>query len=301
MPQRLWKRASQRELASIRLDGIKYCFPQCFDLFLQRKFNQLLHSRFAKPRRPHRIPLGLLMLARGEIDSAQLRKVLAAQRSVGSRRIGHWIEHLGYACEAQITAAVGAQWACPVLPRLPEYRVVLPLPLTLLRRYRMFPVHYVESLRLLHMAFSDGVDYAALLAIEQALECQAQPCIISSTTLDSLLAQMEEKPRRPDQFFEDAHSPGEMARITSSYSSALAAENVRLVRCGEFIWVRVQGKDDSANLLFPVEEQREEFLSIEHQADLRSRRTHEGAKAAETETEAYSASGYAGSSIPFSR
>ena len=201
------------------------------------------------------------MLAHGDIDARQLHDALTAQRRSGNGRIGEWIEYMGYAGEAQVTAAVGAQWACPVLPVMPGHPVAPSLPLALLRRHRMAPVHYVNSLRLLHVAFSDAVDYAALLAIEHALQCQAQPCIISSSTLDALLEQLEEKPRRPDQVFGATHSASEMARITSNSGRAFAAEDVRLARCGQFIWARVQANDDSANLLFPVEEVRENFAA----------------------------------------
>ena len=246
----------------MKLHAASYCFSQCFDSALHDRFGQLLRYSVANPRRPHRIPLGLLMLARGDIDAGQLREVLSAQRNRGNGRIGEWIERLGYASQAQIAAAVSAQWACPVLPNLPEHRIAPALPLPLLRRYRMVPVHYVESVRLLHVAFSDAVDYAALLAIEQALECQAQACILSSSMLDLLLAQLEENPRRADQAFAGAHSPGEMTRITSSYCGALEAEGVRLARCGEFIWARVYAKHDSANLLFAVEERPESSILV---------------------------------------
>lgn len=260
--RRFWNRVRRRKLSSMRLDGARYCFPPCFEAALHRRFDQLLTSSVLKPRRPHRIPLGLLMLAHGDIDARQLHDALTAQRKNGNGRIGEWIEYMGYAREAQVTAAVGAQWACPVLPAMPEHPVAPSLPLALLRRHRMAPVHYVKDPRLLHVAFSDAVDYAALLAIEHALECQAQPCIIASSTLDALLGQLEEKPRRPDQVFGTTHSASEMARITSSSCRSFAAEGVRLARCGQFIWARVQANDDSANLLFPVEEGRENFVAM---------------------------------------
>ena len=260
--QRFSKRVRRREPSIMRLDGARYCFPRCFDSALQGRFDQLLRSSVVKPRRPHRIPLGLLMLAHGDIDARQLHDALSAQRNNGRGRIGEWIEYMGYAREAQVTAAISAQWACPVLPGLPEPLIAPSLPLALLRCYRMAPVHYVKSSRLLHVAFSDAVDYAALLAIEQTLECQAQPCIISSSALDALLGQLEEKPRRPDQVFGTTHSANEMARVTSSHCRAFAAQGVRLARCGPFIWARVQANDDSANLLFPVEELRENFAPM---------------------------------------
>jgi len=235
----------------MRLRGAQFCFPDCFEPALERNFSQLMRSPSLKPLRPHRIPLGLLMLARGDIDSGQLQAALAAQRNRAQGRIGEWIESLGFARREQITSAVGAQWSCPVLPKLPAELLETSLPLPLLHYFRMAPVHYVEAIRLMHVAFAESVEYPALLAIEEALECRAQPCIVSSAALDSLLSRLDEAPRRPDQVFPGLHAD-EMTRTCASYAGVLEAEDVRLVRCAGFIWARLQAEADSVNLLFSL-------------------------------------------------
>lgn len=249
----------------MRLHGVRLCFPQCFEPALERRFAQLLRAAPVKPRRPHRIPLGLLLLARGDIDSVQLQAALAAQRGRAQGRIGEWIESLGFARREQITSAVGAQWSCPVLPRLPAEPLITSLPLPLLRYFRMAPVHYVEAMRLMHVAFADGVEYSALLAIEQALECRAQPCIVSSAALDSLLLQLDDAPRRPDQVFPSG-DVDEMTRTCASYAGILPAEDVRLVRCAGFIWARLQAAANSVNLLFTMNQANTHALAVrQHQ------------------------------------
>jgi hypothetical protein len=45
-----------------------------------------------------------------------------------------------------------------------------------------------------------------------------------------------------------------MTRITASYAAMLKAHDVRLTRCAEFIWARVDAGEASANLLFPAAE-----------------------------------------------
>lgn len=264
-PRRWLREFSRYRPASMRLHGVRLCFPHCFESALERRFSQLLRTVPVKPRRPHRIPLGLLLLARGDIDSAQLQAALAAQRSRAQGRIGEWIESLGFARREQITSAVGAQWSCPVLPRLPAEPLITSLPLPLLHYFRMAPVHYVEAIRLMHVAFADGVEYSALLAIEQGLKCRAQPCIISSTALDSLLSRLDEAPRRPDQVFPSAKTD-EMTRICASYARMLPAEDVRLVRCAGFIWARLQAGANSVNLLFSMNQPNAHALAMrQHQ------------------------------------
>ncbi len=192
------------------------------------------------------------MLSRGDIDNTQLRAALGAQRDSGRGRIGEWMQQMGFIEESQVTAALGAQWACPVLPGIPASLSDCELPLPLLRRFRMAAVSYIAATRVMHVAFAEGIDYGVLLAIEQALECRAEPCVTGQNALASLLAQLEEKPRRSDHVFPQARTPDEMTRVTSSYAAMLSAKDVRLTRCAEFIWVRVEAAKDSANLLFPA-------------------------------------------------
>jgi len=250
---RIWNRVSHRA-GSLRVHGVRYCFPGCFERQLQWRLTHFLSGPPAKPGRAHRMPLGLLMLSRGDIDNTQLRAALAAQRDSGRGRIGEWMQQMGFSEESQVTAALGAQWACPVLSGIPASLSDCELPLPLLRHFRMAAVSYIAATRVMHVAFAEGIDYGVLLAIEQALECRAEPCVTGQNALASLLAQLEQKPRRSDQVFPQARTPDEMTRITSSYAAMLSATDVRLTRCAEFIWVRVEAAKDSANLLFPAVE-----------------------------------------------
>lgn len=61
---------------SIHLQGQRYCFPVCFERELRRCFSELQLAPDSRPRPPHRVPLGLLMLSRGELTQEQLRHAL---------------------------------------------------------------------------------------------------------------------------------------------------------------------------------------------------------------------------------
>ena len=124
------------------------------------------------------MPLGLLMLSRGDIDDAQLRAVTARQREQSTSRIGECMQQMGFVGERQVTTALGAQWACPVLAEnVTALPCECPVPYPLLHAFRMVPVSYVAATRIMLVAFSDEINYSALLAIEQALGCGTEACV----------------------------------------------------------------------------------------------------------------------------
>ena len=247
--QRAWGRLSNGA-GSVRLNGLRYCFPRCFEHELTRQFQGAQPLFDIKPRLPHRVPLGLLMLSRGDLDSGQLRQALHAQRESGSGRIGEWIEKLGYAREHQVISALATQWACPVLRRLPARAADCGVPYQLLKQFNMVPVHFAPITRMLHVAFSGDIEHAALLAIEQMLECKTAPCLVSPAALAIVLGRMDEEERKSEKVFEGPRPPEEMTRIISSYAARLGAEQVRSVVCGDYVWVRIEGEPGPTDLLF---------------------------------------------------
>jgi hypothetical protein len=124
------------------------------------------------------------------------------------------------------------------------------IPTHLMRKFDMAPVHYVGATRIMHVAFTGGIAYRALLAIEQLLQCKAEPCITSRQNLTVLLDHFEEHRGRNDHVFENLRRREEIVRITSSYAAKLGAQKVRLAFCGEYLWLRLSAGSESANLLF---------------------------------------------------
>ena len=247
--RRVWSRISNGA-GSLQLNGLRYCFPACFELELTRRMELVQDTSDWNPRPPHRVPLGLLMLSRGDLGAEQLRAALNAQRESGSGRIGEWIEKLGYAREHQVTSALATQWACPVLRRLPVRAADSGVPYELLKRLHMVPVHFVRAARILHVAFSGDIEYPVLLAIEQMLECKTTPCLATSAAITTVLARMDEEEPRPEKVFDGLRRPDEVARITASYAARLGAKQVRAVVCGEYFWIRIEHETDVTNLLF---------------------------------------------------
>jgi len=235
----------------IRLQQQWYCSPQCFEIAVRRCFARASTPASAPPRAQHRIPLGLVLLSRGQLSNAQLRSALQAQRDSGRGRIGQWLEEMGFATEPQVTAAMGLQWACPVLPAsaLASADLSPTLPIRLLEAFRMLPVHFSRE-RVLYLAFSEGVDYTAMHAIEQALPCRTEACLVGSSAMDAVLARLGQHRRAADYVFEDPLSDSEMARISCGCVIKMGAREVRIVACGDYIWVRLETESDPVNLLF---------------------------------------------------
>lgn len=249
--RRMWQRISWWN-GRIRLRGSSYCAPQCFESAARKYFSAACTPVVAVSPVRHRIPLGLLMLSRGEVTYPQLRAALEAQRGSPYHRIGEWLEKLGFASEQQITTALGLQWACPVLAWRTAHdsgcgRI---LPYRLLEHFRMLPVQFVSSIRTFYVAFCDGIDYTALYAIEQMLDCRTEACLISRSSMDGELERMGHEARDGDLLFESWHDAAAMAHITCGYARNLGADEVRIAGCGEYIWVRLEAGCDVTNLLF---------------------------------------------------
>jgi len=190
------------------------------------------------------------MLSRGEVDAGQLQRALQAQRQSRSGYIGEWLLKLGFADEQQIASALAAQWSCPVLRAFPQHPQSVRVPFPLLEAFGMAPAYYIENTKTMHVAFAGRIEYRALSCIEEALQCNAVPCMTSTSALAGALNRMREISVRTDHYFESVRSFEEIARITSSYADTLGAENVQLTACGGFVWCRVEAGSNSASLLF---------------------------------------------------
>ena len=193
------------------------------------------------PQPPNRIPLGLLMEARGKLTYVEVRAALEAQRRAHYGKIGEWIEKLGFATEQEVTTALALQWGCPVATSFDPSTIRTPgdIPLSILEAFQMLPFNYAASTNTLYLAFGERVDHAALYAIERILACRTQPCVAERKSIARQLESMRQLPRPSDVEFGPLNDLAEMARIASSYTARLSPEQVRLSRIGRFIWLRL--------------------------------------------------------------
>jgi Type II secretion system (T2SS), protein E, N-terminal domain len=248
----LWRRLRSQRTGTI-LDGKFYCRPQCLETALVARISRL--REMTQPvQPPNRIPLGLLMVARGKLTHFELRAALEAQRRARYDRIGDWFEKLGFATEQDVTAALALQWGCPLVSSFELAVVDLPgsIPLPILEAFQMLPANYVAATNTLYLAFGERVDHAALYAIERTLGCRTQPCVAGRKRVARQLESFRQSSRSAGVEFV-TRDLSEMARITSSYVSRLGPQEVRLSRLGHFIWLRLQVRSAATNLVFNLQ------------------------------------------------
>jgi hypothetical protein len=248
-PKTIWQRMLGRHNGAL-LHGAFYCGPQCLETALVGQISRL-HAMTPAVQPPNRIPLGLLMVARGKLTHVEVRAALEAQRRARYGKIGEWFEKLGFATEHDVTTALALQWGCPVVSSFDRSRVESPgsIPLPILEAFQMLPFHYAAASNTLSLAFGERVDHAALYAIEKILECRTQPCVASRKSIARQLEFMRQRNRQGDVVFL-TRDLNEMSRITASYITRLSPEEVRLSRVGRFIWLRLKVRSVATNLLF---------------------------------------------------
>lgn len=246
---RLW-----RQRSGAFLQGVFYCQRQCLETALTA---QLARLHALPPAAPpaNRIPLGLLMVARGWLTHEQVVTALDSQQRAGSGQIGEWFQRLGFATEQQVTSALGLQWGCPVTFSL-DSAAILPfgrIPLGILEAFQMVPLQFVPATNTVYIAFGQRVDHAALYAIEKLLDCRTQPCVAGRKMIADELANMRLQPRLRELEFGSMHDVADIGRVSVSYMLRLGADEARLGRVGDFIWLRLRVRTFFTDLLFRTE------------------------------------------------
>jgi hypothetical protein len=237
-----WRRLFRRS-QGVRVSGIRYCQTECLEQALAEALERTRPISRRRTIAAHRIPLGLLLLSRQQLTADQLRSALEAQRAAGRGKIGAWLQQLGFSTEEQVTAALARQWSCPVL-RTPPGKMIAGrfprIPILLLEFFQMIPVEAVKSTKTLLMAFGGQIDYTVLYAIEQMLGYRTEPCLVKASLLEKSLQALAQDRASSDVVFENVRDARECARIIGSYSEKIGAKEIRLARCGEHLWVRLE-------------------------------------------------------------
>jgi Type II secretion system (T2SS), protein E, N-terminal domain len=237
-----WRRIRRRS-RGVLVAGTRYCRTECLEQALAQVLER---SHSISPRSAlasHRIPLGLLLLSRQQLTSGQLRSALEAQRTAGRGKIGAWLQQLGFNTEEQVTAALARQWSCPVLRTAPGTTLAnrFPqIPVLLLEFFQMIPVESVEATKTLLIAFSERIDYTVLYAIEQMLGYRTEPCVVPASILQKSLQALARNRTSSDVVLEHVKDTRECAQIVCNYSEKVGATEIRLARCGAYLWVRLE-------------------------------------------------------------
>ncbi|HUM04911.1 MAG TPA: hypothetical protein VLT90_05580 [Terriglobales bacterium] len=257
----LWKRI-RRHHSGAFLQGVYYCQPECVSAALTRVLTQL-ERRTPVPPSASRIPLGLLMVARGQLTYGKVAAALEAQKQAQHGTIGEWLEELGFATEREVVSALGLQWGCPVASSL-EIAAIPPfieIPFPILDTLHMLPLQYVAAGRTLYLACGRRVDHAALYAIDKMIDCRTLPCVGGRRRIAFQLECLRQQPRPHELEFGPVRDVGEMSRIAMSYIARLDAQDIRAGRCGTMIWLRLRLQRSHMNLVFRLRSETQPSVS----------------------------------------
>ncbi len=241
-----WRRCND-----IRVEHAWYCGAECGARAVEQRIVALLHWPSSVHEQRRRLPLGLLLYSRGYVTQAGLQAALDAQHSGASLRIGEWLQNNGLIRERQLTSALAAQWACPVVSDSWSMDCARTVPRALLLASHMLPVRIGGRPPVLHVAFSRQIDRVTLAALEQMLGCSVEPCVLAESSLTRGLQALEALGKlEREAEFDVAMSSAEMTRIVSSYAAQIEAEECRIVNCGCHVWVRLNGHRGTWDICF---------------------------------------------------
>ena len=244
---------SRGPVEGARLQGRWYCSGRCFEQAAADIFLKMLPLHEDGSKRPHRIPIGLLLLSRGVITEGQLKEALSLQRNAGGGPIGRFLRRIEAVNERELTAGLAAQWGCPVYPLESDhgYRDCAELvPKTLIESAHMLPVRVALPQKMLYVAFDERIDRTMLYAVEQMLRFRTIPCIVAESAMREALGEVLRAASSPATVFESPQEPREMARTTHSYALQLEVSDVWIARSGRFVWVRLFSQQWTKDILF---------------------------------------------------
>ena len=180
----------------VKLEKNWYCPGECLERALATMLLALKTSYPARQPPRHRLPLGLLLVSRGELDFDQLRQALRAQREAAHGRLGDWLQELGFLSEDKITAALSVQWACPTLKITSDSHAACSglVPYTLQEAYSMLPLHFSGQNHLLYMGFADRIAHRLLYAVDRMLSCRTIPCLLSRSAFKEAIQKLPPAP-----------------------------------------------------------------------------------------------------------
>jgi hypothetical protein len=244
---------SRLMFSGMYIDQQRYCSPDCVLEGLTREFQRLLFRRKTFPRRQHRIPIGLLLMSRGEIDGDTLKAALLEQKRSPAVRLGKILMKMGAVTESQITSAVASQWSVPVFRLNGQSNPVAAslVPFALMERYRMLPVHFIPQRNHLHLAFADSIDRTLIYAIEQMLGVTTESSIAPEGELMHRIGLTATAPR-PAEYMLHNVSEAELPGIIRGYALRLGAEQINATLCHDQMWVRAEGRSGITHFLFGV-------------------------------------------------
>lgn len=226
----------------------RLCTPQCLERYLSKQVLRMQRPD-QQPSASPKLPLGLLLLEQGAITEAQLRRALEQQsRKEPGRRLGEILRETAGLQELDIALGVARQWSVPFAEiavadaaRGPDFWSLLPQALSQL--HRALIIHADPVLKTGYLAFADGVKHSVLYAVEQITGYSIRPCIARDSQMEVALETYAARARTHEIVVDGPISARDIVGMIGSYAANTEAKSIRLARCAQHVWARLEGED----------------------------------------------------------
>jgi hypothetical protein len=222
------------------------CSAACTEALLEAAVRREMEGRSSSDEiHRHRIPLGLVMLEQGWVNSGQLRQALVAQKEAGGGRLGQWLVRQQGVSEPLVTRALGLQWSCPVLPlerHDPEALAVL-VPRLFVDAFGALPLR-VAAGRLLYLGFEDRLDPVLALAVERMTGLRVECGLVQGSVFGPAQSRMLGAKYPSVELIEAASQSAAAHALAKAIDRTRPMES-RLVRVHDCLWLRMWRRPQS--------------------------------------------------------
>jgi len=216
------------------------CSAQCTEDRVTTALRRELEGRREEPSaHRHRIPLGLVMLEQGWINSEQLRQALDAQKAAGQGKLGAWLVRQHGVQEQLVTRALSLQWGCPVLSADSHDAPALAciMPRLFVDAFGALPLR-VAAGRLLYLGFEEQLDPILALALERMSGLRVETGLVRGSLFRDALDRMLTS-KYPGIEMIESVSEQPLVRLLARTLERAKPVEARLVRVHDCLWMRL--------------------------------------------------------------
>jgi hypothetical protein len=219
-----------------RFEGAWACSAACTDVLVATAARRELRGRDeVQGAHAARMPLGLILLARGWISRQELEQALALQRATGRGRIGYWLRQVAGISEEMVARALAAQWNCIALTGGSSEMAPAPelIPAQIRESCGLLPLRHARR-RTLYVAGEQRVEHSAIAAIERMLGLPIEPVFVEDSRWPS---SARERPGLAEM-----RTPAGDQTVIELMTEIVEQERPQdscLVRVKDFFWLRI--------------------------------------------------------------
>ena len=214
-------------------------------------------ARGVKSERSLRPTLGLLLIQQGKVTKEDLAKALRAQRNEPGSRIGEILKKEGVVSEREVTLALSRQFGVPWVNFLKgevSKQALRLIPAVVARTYSVVPVDYRANESKLLLAIVGPPDYGFLNGLSRMLELEVTILVADESKMTELIARFYPELRARGRCLRlRAVDRRSVAELVGSMAKEYRANELRLERCGDRLWLRLVSASRHRDFLLEID------------------------------------------------